>query len=193
MPIIDIRNAAGVALALAAVCVAVPALAQQTQRAGQPLLGSSNEPVAIASDKLEVRERDSVAVFSGNVELVQGKLTLRTLQMVVHYASQPGAEGAAQGGALASGQTEIERIEAEGKVYIKSGEQVATGDKGQFDMKSDTLVLTGREVVLSEGTNVVKGCKLTMRMSSGESQVDGCGGSGGRVQMLLQPGSQNNR
>ena len=54
--------------------------------------------------------------------------------------------------------------------------QVATGDNGTFDMKTEMLVLSGKEVVLSEGNNVLVGCKLTVDMKTGQAQVDGCGG-----------------
>lgn len=176
--------AAGFAPALTALSLtlmmAAPAYAQEGSR---PLLGG-DEPVEIVSDRLEVREEENIAIFTGNVQLVQGDLTLRTVRMVVHYSSEGG-------GSLSNTATEVERIEAEGSVYLKSGAQVATGERGHFDMQSDTMVLTGSEVVLTEGPNVVKGCRLTMNMGTGQSQVDGCGGGqGGRVIMLLQPGSQ---
>ena len=34
-------------------------------------------------------------------------------------------------------------------------------------MKTEMLVLSGKEVVLSEGTNVLNGCKLTVDMKTG--------------------------
>lgn len=170
-------------LAAGFLMLAVSASGAFAQAQQQPLLGESDEPIEIESDRLEVREQENIAIFTGNVSLVQGNLLLRTVRMTVHYTST-----SEDGGSLSSAATEVERIEAEGKVYLKSGEQVATGDKGSFDMRSDLMVLTGEEVVLTEGDNVVRGCKLTMRMSSGESEVDGCGDQGGRrVQMLLQP------
>jgi lipopolysaccharide export system protein LptA len=91
------------------------------------------------------------------------------------------------------GNAEVDHMEAEGKVYIKQGEQVATGDHGTFDMQSGVLVLTGKEVVLTEGENVVVGCKLVSNTKSGLSKLDGCGRGGGegRIKMLLQPGSQS--
>jgi len=167
--------------------VATPAFSQ-TQAPAQARTGlDSDEPIEIESDRLEVRDEEHLAIFTGNVKLVQGKVLLRTVRMVVHYASGEG------NGSLSNSATQVERIEAEGKVYLKSGEQVATGDKGEFDMKADTLVLTGKEVVMTENDNVVKGCKLTMQMSSGQSQVESCGGNqaGGRVIMLLQSGSKS--
>ena len=145
-----------------------------------------DQPIQIESDKLEVRENDGVAVFTGNVAVVQGATLLRSGKMTVYYSSR--------GGAAAGGSGDIDRLEVEGKVYVKSDRQVATGDRGSFDMKSETLVLSGNEVVLTEGENVIVGCKLTVQMATGLARLDGCGGGasggGGRVKMLLKPGSQ---
>ena len=180
------RRALVGALTLACcVAYALPAFAQSNAGSSSFKL-DDEEPIEIESDRLEVRDRDNIAIFTGNVSLIQGKLLLKTARMTVYYSSQGGG-----GGPSAQG-TDIERMEAEGKVYLKQGEQVATGDHGTFDMASGVMVLTGKEVVLSEGQNVVVGCKLTANMNSGRSQLDGCGrsGEGGRVKMLLQPGSQ---
>lgn len=182
-----VKTLAG-ALAFALLACAPAAFAQSGT--GQSGTGSGfkldgEEPIEIESDRLEVRDQDHIAIFTGNVSLIQGRLLLKTVRMTVYYSSQGGGGPSAQG-------TDIERMEAEGKVYLKQGEQVATGDHGTFDMASGVMVLTGKEVVLSEGQNVVVGCKLTANMNSGRSQLDGCGrtGEGGRVKMLLQPGSQ---
>jgi lipopolysaccharide export system protein LptA len=59
-------------------------------------------------------------------------------------------------------------------------------------MKKEVLVLTGKKVVLTDGPNVLVGCKLTVQMKTGEAKVDGCkkGESGsGRVMMSITPGS----
>lgn len=150
----------------------------------QGLSLSGKDPIQIESDKLEVREADNVAVFSGNVTVVQGPTMLKAGKMTVHYAKD--------GGSAATGSANIDRLEVDDKVYVKSNTQVATGDRGTFDMKSETLVLSGKEVVLSEGTNILVGCKLTVQMKSGEAQVDGCKkgeGGNGRVMMSITPGS----
>ena len=163
----------------------VPSSAQNEGEAAGGFLLSGDSPIEIVSDRLEVRELEKTAVFTGNVSLVQDTFLLRTVRMVVHYVGS-------DDGSLSSGATQVERIEAEGKVYIKSDEQVATGDRGTFEMATGIMVLTGKEVVLTEGDNVVVGCKLTMNTKSGESRVDGCGEETGRVRMLLQPESQDN-
>jgi lipopolysaccharide export system protein LptA len=102
--------------------------------------------------------------------------------------AEAGKAPAAGGVSPMSGGANIDHLEVDGKVYIKQGEQVATGDHGTFDMQSGVLVLTGKEVVLTEGENVVVGCKLTVLMQTGLAQVDACGG---RVMMSLTPQSQN--
>lgn len=173
------------ALALAALLafVAPAALAQDAGRmTGLKLEG--DKPIQIESDQLEVRENDGIAIFTGNVAVVQGPMLLRAGKMTVHYAK---GEGSA-----ATGSANIDRLEVENKVYVRSESQVATADRGSFDMKSEILVLSGKEVVLSEGDNVIVGCKLTVRMATGLANLDGCGGTegGGRVKMLLKPGSQ---
>ncbi len=142
---------------------------------------SGDEPIQIESDRLEVRDNERKAVFSGNVSVIQGKTLLKSGRMIVHYAKGEGS--------VASGSSDIERLEVDGKVYVKSESQVATGDRGTFDMKTEVLVLTGKKVVLSEGENVVVGCKLTVRMKTGKATFDSCGD---RVIMQLDPKSKKN-
>lgn len=145
---------------------------------------NGNQPIEIESDKLEVQESENKAVFTGNVSVTQGPTVLRSGVMTVFYAKD--------GGSAATGSSSIERLEVAGKVYVRSDQQVATGDSGVFDMKTEVLTLSGNEVVLSEGNNVLRGCKLTVQMKSGQARVDGCAGraGGGRVQMKLDPSSR---
>ncbi len=157
----------------------------------QGLSLSGKDPIQIESDKLEVHEADNVAIFSGNVTVVQGPTLLKAGKMTVYYVKD-GKDGK-EGGSAATGSANIDRLEVDDKVYVKSNTQVATGDRGTFDMKSEVLVLSGKEVVLSEGTNVLVGCKLTVQMKSGEAQVDGCkkgnDTGNGRVMMSITPNS----
>ncbi|MFC5038956.1 LptA/OstA family protein [Tianweitania sediminis] len=174
-----------------------PVLAQQSQSRMTSLNLSNDQPISIESDKLEVRDNDRMAIFTGNVSVAQGQTLMKAGKMTVYYVGQAtdaaGSTQASTGGAAAAGSGDIERIEVDGKVYVKSESQVATGDRASFDMRSEVLTLSGKEVVLTEGENVIVGCKLTVQMKTGQAQLDGCGGTGtgGRVKMLLQPGSQN--
>jgi len=175
-------TAAGLAFAAFA---AGGALAQSTQTQMPGLQLSGNEPIQIESDKLEVQQNENKAIFSGNVAVVQGKSLLKAGKLTVFYAKGSNT--------TTTGSTNIDRLDAEDTVYVKSDTQVATGDKGTFDMKNEVLVLTGKKVVLTDGPNALMGCKLTVQMKSGEAQFEGCpgpNGEAGRVIMSLTPQSQ---
>lgn len=148
---------------------------------------SGNEPISIESDRLDVIEAESKAIFLGNVNVVQGPTQLKAGKLTVYYVKN-------DGGSAATGTSQIDHLEVDEKVYIKSDQQEATGDRGTFDMKTEILILSGKQVVLSEGANVLVGCKLTVNMKTSRAQVEGCqkGEAGsGRVQMSITPGSQS--
>lgn len=167
---------------LVGLAAAGAAAAQETSTGRlQGLSLNSGLPIQIESDRLEVVDAESKAIFDGNVNVSQGPTLLKAGKMTVYYASEGG-------GSAATGSANIDRLEVEDKVYIKSNTQVATGDRGTFDMASEVLVLSGKEVVLSEGKNVLVGCKLTVNMKSGRAQVDAC--KSGRVMMSISPNSQ---
>ena len=160
-----------------------PALSQSGARMSGLKL-SNDQPIQIESDKLEVQQEQNVAIFTGNVNVVQGTTLMKAGKMTVYYI-----KGA---GSATTGSANIDHLEVDHKVYIKTDTQVATGDRGTFDMKSQVFTLSGKKVVLSEGSNVLVGCKLTVQMDTGLAQVDGCGGGGsnGRVMMSITPDSQ---
>jgi lipopolysaccharide export system protein LptA len=157
------------------IVIAGPAAAQdQTQSPVQGLKMSGDEPIQIESDKLEVREAEHIAIFSGNVSVVQGKTLLKAGRLTVHYAPDSGS--------ATTGSAQIERLEVDDKVYVKSEDQIATGDRGTFDMKTELLTLTGKEVVLTQGKNVLVGCELVFNMKTNQADFGGC-----RVKTLIDP------
>jgi lipopolysaccharide export system protein LptA len=184
------RWSAALLVACASAITLVTSASAQTTAEGRlsGLKLSGKVPIQIESDRLEVREAENLAIFSGNVSVVQGDTLMKSGRMRVYYAQK--GEGSAT-----TGSANIERLEVDGKVYVKSGKQVATGDSGIFDMNTEILTLSGKEVVLSEGPNVLVGCKLTVDMGTGEAQVQGCAGGGnagsGRVIMSITPGTQS--
>jgi lipopolysaccharide export system protein LptA len=156
------------------------ALAQSSGDRATGLKLSGDQPVQIESDKLEVRENERKAIFTGNVAVVQGPTLLKAGLLTVYYAND--------GGSATTGSSAIERLEASGKVYVKSENQIATGDNGTYDMKTEVLVLTGQRVVLSEGENVAVGCKLTVLTKSGQAKLESCK-NGSRVSIVVSPQS----
>lgn len=155
-----------------------PAHAQDVNSNIGGLALSGDEPIQIESNQLNIDDANAQAVFTGNVKVVQGETLLRAGRMVVHYT---------QGSSVTSGAADFEKIDVSNTVMLKSGTQTATADTGTIDMLADTLVLSGDEVVLTEGDNVFIGCKLTVQMSSGNARLDSCGK---RVILQLDPKSQ---
>jgi lipopolysaccharide export system protein LptA len=175
-----VRAASISVLAAGLALVSVPAVAQQTSSRMKGMQLSNDQPIQIQSDKLEIRDQENKAEFSGNVKVVQGTTTLQAGKMVVYYA-------ASGSGSVASGDADIEKIDVSDKVYLKSGTQEATADTGTFNLVNETLLLKGEKVVLSEGKNVFVGCQLAVTMRTGEAKLDACGG---RVMIQLDPKSR---
>ncbi|WP_455477054.1 LptA/OstA family protein [Bartonella sp. B41] len=131
------------------------------------------------ADSLEVRDREGIALFNGNVSVIQGKHLLRTSKLVVHYDKVHKVVDKSQKNmktksSVGFGLVNIQRMEALGSVYIKIATKVATGDKGIFDEKSGTMTLTGSNVVLIDGDNVVTGCKLVTNLKTRKTFLEGC-------------------
>jgi lipopolysaccharide export system protein LptA len=169
--------------------------AQQSSGPPNALQGFSqnrDKPIKITSATLEVRDKDKMATFAGDVHLVQGDTTMRSKTLVVFYdddaASQPaGPSGAAR--AAPQQNQQIKRVEAKGNVIVVQKDQTATGESGVFDMRANTVTLLGN-VVISQGQNVVKGDTLTVDMTTGVSRI-ACGKAQDkcRVVGLFEPGS----
>jgi len=178
---------------LLAMAASAPAQTAQTAapaRTGVPnaLQGFSqnrDQPVKIDSASLEVRDKDKVATFSGDVHLTQGDTTMKCKTLVVYYednARSPTLKAAQPG---PGGQQQIRRLEAKGGVIVNQKDQTATGNNGVFDMKTNTVTLIGN-VVVTQGQNVLRGERLIVDLTSGVSRVEG-----GRVQGLFLPHSQH--
>jgi lipopolysaccharide export system protein LptA len=170
----------------------VSAAAQPAQGPPNALQGFSqnrDQPVHIESATLEVRDKQKLATFSGNVHLIQGDTDMRCKTLVVFYdddSAQPGVKAAQPG---PGGQQQIRRLEAKGGVVVTQKDQTATGQNGIFDMKSNTVTLLGN-VVMSQGQNVLMGERLVVNLTTGVSVVDdGKGGQGSRVKGLFHQGS----
>lgn len=138
----------------------------------------SEDPIQIEADRLEVRDKEKVALYAGNVRVRQGETVLRTAQLRVFYTGE--AAGATPG-------SSVSRIEASHRVVVQSGTQTASGDKAVFEMALDRVTLTGN-VVLTEGENIVRGSKLVVDLKSRRARMEG-----DRVQTILTPGKVKNK
>ena len=180
-------------LAMVLVLASAPLNAQPSKGPPNALQGFSqnhDQPVQIDAATLEVRDKDKVATFSGDVHVTQGDTNMRCKSLVVFYEQDEASADKSKTLKAASpgpgGQQRIKRLEARGGVVVTQKEQTATGETGIFDMKSNTVTLNGK-VVMTQGQNVLRGDRLVVNLTSGVSRVES-GNGGGRVQGLFQPG-----
>lgn len=172
------RITACVAAAALLATAATAAFAEQSTSQINGLKLSKDKPIQIEADHLEIHDQDKQALFDGNVQVVQGAMTLNSNHMIVFYNGK--------GSDVTTGQGDIKRIEVTGNVSAFSGTQSAKGDAGTYDMASQLLTLTGKQVVLVDGSNVFTGCKLTVQMQTGLAKLDNCGT---RVRISIDPKS----
>ena len=170
-----------------------------------------NEPVKIEANSLEIHDKDSYAIFSGNVMVQQGDSTMRSRDLKVYYegslrSTEKGEKGAKDGKAApaaarsSKGQAvtndpaqRIRRLEALGGVIVTNKDQKATGDMGVFDMPTNTATITGN-VVISQGPNVMRADKLVVDLKTGYSRMEsGAKGGSTRVQGLFLPSSVDDK
>jgi lipopolysaccharide export system protein LptA len=170
-----------------------------------------DQPVQIEAASLEVRDKNKMATFSGDVQVVQGDTTMKCQKLVVFYGQEVGI---AQAGAQPpdakppdakpaptsalpgpKGAQNIRRIEARGGVTVITKDQNASGDLGVYDLIAKTITLTGN-VVVSQGQNVIHGERVVVDTVTGNARVESNNQGGGttpsRVRALIQPNQGQN-
>jgi lipopolysaccharide export system protein LptA len=161
-----------------------------------------DQPVQIEAASLEVRDKNKMATFSGDVQVVQGDTTMKCQKLIVFYGQEVGI---AQNGAPApdakpapagpKGAQNIRRIEARGGVTVITKDQNASGDLGVYDLIAKTITLTGN-VVVSQGQNVIHGERVVVDTVTGNARVEsnnqGGGATPSRVRALIQPNQNQN-
>jgi lipopolysaccharide export system protein LptA len=146
---------------------------------------NKDQPVQIEAASLEVRDKDKMAVFIGNVVVTQGDTVMKCKELRVYYDQDDAKGSGRSGGTMKAakpgpgGKQGIRRLEARGGVIVTTKDQTATGATGIFEMKTNTVTLSGG-VVIAQGNNVLKGERLVVDLSTNFAKVEG-----GRVQGLF--------
>lgn len=166
---------------------------QPAPNAFQGFTRNRKDPVKIEANSLEVRDKEKIAVFRGNVVVVQGDTTMRCRELEVHYEGNAlGADPRQNVPATKTQQKNasaqrIKRLVATGGVIVTAKDQKAVGDKGIFEMATNIVVLDGN-VVLTQGGNIMNGDKLTVNLTTGTSKLDAK-----RVTGVLVPSSMDKK
>ncbi|KMY66859.1 hypothetical protein AAU61_12795 [Desulfocarbo indianensis] len=177
-----------------AVCCALsvpPALA--APQTAEP--ASSDQPIHVVSDSLEVDNKTQVAVFIGAVKATQGDVTIVSDKLEVYYdrdaedkAKKPEQpkSGEDQGGApgIMDGGGKVRKVIALGHVKITQKDRVAVGRKATYWAGGRKMLMEGQATVW-RGQNQVSGEQITVFMDQDRAVVHGEPGK--RVAVTIQP------
>jgi lipopolysaccharide export system protein LptA len=176
------------AIVVASAVCAPNATAQKNSGPPNALQGFSqnrDEPMKIRAVSLEIREKDKMATFTGDVYVLQGDTEMRCKVLVASYESETGTRTANAAAPGPEGDRQIRWIEAKGDVVVVQKDQKVTGDAATFNMRENTVTLVGN-VVVTRGSNVLRSQRLVVDLTSGVSKMDG-----GRIDGTFQSVRQN--
>ncbi|MGQ0455449.1 MAG: LptA/OstA family protein [Hyphomicrobium sp.] len=129
---------------------------------------SPGAPVTVESATLDVDDAAKQAVFRGNVRAVQGDFVIQSTELTAAYSGSAGLSG----GDGKQAPAQLSKLKARNSVQITSTDgQKATGDWADFDSRANTATLGG-DVVMTQGKNVVRGTKLVIDMTTGQSVIN---------------------
>lgn len=121
------------------------------------------KPVEIEADSMEVLQDAKQAVFTGNVDAKKGNLQMSSNSLVVDYRE-------------INSKREITYLNARGSVIVVSKGQRVQAQWAKMDVQANTVVM-GDDVTVFDGKSVIKGRRLELDLTTGESRF-----VGGRVQ-----------
>jgi lipopolysaccharide export system protein LptA len=150
-------------LAVIAALLAAPALGQQGVGSGLKN-HDTNAPVDIGAERIEVDDRSSRAIISGNVDVRQARLRLQAERVTVAYAP--------------TGDNAIERIDASGGVTVTSPTETIRGNTAIYDLRAKIITLLGN-VSLRNPDGNLNGGRLVYDLRTGRAVLDG-GAAGAR-------------
>jgi lipopolysaccharide export system protein LptA len=128
---------------------------------------ASRAPIDITSDTVEADQKQ--VTFKGNVVAKQEDVTLYANTLVIIYDQ---------------GAKKLKEIVATGNVKVVQQDRRATGQKVTFDQDKNKVVLDG-DAVVREGTNVIRGERITFYVEEERSVVEPR--KGGRVSTSITP------
>jgi len=133
------------------------AMAQGTDITFGGITTDTSQPVEVVSDSLTVDQTTQRGVFSGNVVVTQGPMTLTAGEIEVEYTE------AGDG---------IERLLARGGVTLTSGPDAVKSVEAVYTIESGDVVMTGG-VLMTQGKAAISGQKLVMNLTTGRGRMEG--------------------
>lgn len=135
----------------------------------------SRQPIQVEADNLEVRDKERISIYSGNVRLQQGSMLIRAERLQIHFDDQNKLNLMEMSGAPAT----FKQIDRNQKEMRGEAEQM------QYRNLESTLVLMGKARFSHNGDTIESG-KIRINTET-EAIEAGSSKPEDRVKMLIQP------
>ncbi len=107
-------------------------------------LNANGTIIEITADNgIEWQQETLLFIARGNAKAIRGTISVNARELRAYYRKLP------------KGTTEVWRIDAIGKVRFRSDESFAYGDYAIYDIDSKILTLTGRDLKLVTGNDLI--------------------------------------
>ncbi len=136
-------------------------------------------PVDISADRLEVKQKENIALFTGNVVVTQSDMSLVSDRITVFY----------QGDRDKDNSSSISRLDASGNVIMTSPTETIKSTWGVYDF-TEKIITLGGDVEFSNADGQIKSPRLQVNLSTGQITMDGGqddGESSSRVSGQFRP------
>jgi len=164
---------------------------------GRNLRLTSPDNVLTARDSVEYWPQRRMAVARGDAVVVtKDDKRVRADVLVAHFREAPNEAGAprpqparAAAENAPGSDSNLEKVEAFGRVEIRTPTEVVRGDTGVYTPPNGLARLL-RNVTIVRGDNTLTGCEAIVNMQTGISQLVSCPGD--RVRGIIVPGQNQN-
>lgn len=164
------RAFAPLALGLPLLLAAVPAAAQSKH--------NSDAPLDFDARSIQLDDKASRALLSGDVVIKQAEMTLRAARVTIAYT-----------GSAVSGTPQATRVDASGGVTVTRPNQIARSSYAVYDVDRRIITMIGNVTLQQAGSNTANaaGPRLTINLDTSRATFGGAPSgpntqnSGGRV------------
>ena len=147
---------------------------------------NNDEPINIEADRMISQEEKNTVVFIGNVDASQGKVTIRTDKMTIHYEPKDSKKGKDQ-------SQQVKKMICVGNVKVTQDDWLGTGKRMDYFADKPRKVILYGNAKAWQGKNMVSGKTITYYLDEKRSEVEspepvaGQGKKQGRVKATIIP------
>ncbi len=132
---------------------------------------AGGQPIEISADRLEAYEEKRMIIFSGHAVATQAERVIKADKIIIYYKKDK-SEAAREGLKNVGKTGDLDRIEAQGQVFVSQGDRIVTGEKAVYYQDAQKIVMTG-DAVMKQAGNIVRGDKIEVFLNENKGVVEG--------------------